>query len=294
MIPSIHSAPAVVLFLASLFGLSPTAPFQSPGGQESSLVEEQDTAPVGSLNQASNPSNPLSSAEAEALVERGNRLYQDGAFQEALAAYEGVAAAGYQGADLDYNLGNAYFKTGNLGRSILHYERALNRRPGDPDATANLALARSLTADEIEPLQRFWLFSALSWWVSLLPRAVLLGLVVLAYLLLATGLSIRILSRSREAHARIRWIILGALTTLVLLGSTLLARDGLIGGSDWGVILVEEVAVQSAPSPEDDLTLFHIHEGTKVRLDQGTDEWSEVVLEDGRVGWVPSGVLETI
>ena len=73
-----------------------------------------------------------------------------------------------------------------------------------------------------------------------------------------------------------------------------LARDGIIGGAEWGVILVEQTAVQSAPSPEDDLTLFRIHEGTKVRLDQRTEDWSEVVLEDGRVGWVPSEVLEEI
>jgi SH3-like domain-containing protein len=78
------------------------------------------------------------------------------------------------------------------------------------------------------------------------------------------------------------------------LGLTLLARDGVLGGTAWGVILDQEVAVQSAPSPEDDLTLFHVHEGTKVRLDQRTEAWSEVVLEDGRVGWVPTGSLEEI
>ena len=74
----------------------------------------------------------------------------------------------------------------------------------------------------------------------------------------------------------------------------MLAREGILGGSQWGIILTEEVAVQSAPSSEDDLTLFHVHEGTKVRLDQVTDVWSEVVLEDGRVGWVPSQALEPI
>ena len=58
--------------------------------------------------------------------------------------------------------------------------------------------------------------------------------------------------------------------------------------------MAEEVAVQSAPSDEDDLTLFRVHEGTKVRIDQDTDTWSEIVLEDGRVGWVPTEALETI
>ena len=71
---------------------------------------------------------------------------------------------------------------------------------------------------------------------------------------------------------------------LLLMGATLLAREGVLAETQWGIILVEEVAVQSAPSGEDDLTLFHLHEGTKVRLDQVTEGWTEVVLEDGRVG----------
>ena len=58
--------------------------------------------------------------------------------------------------------------------------------------------------------------------------------------------------------------------------------------------MLQEVAVQSAPSDEGDLTLFQAHEGTTVRLDQRTEEWSEIVLEDGRVGWVPSGTMEII
>jgi SH3-like domain-containing protein len=89
-------------------------------------------------------------------------------------------------------------------------------------------------------------------------------------------------------------VAVGAGIGILLSGTPLLAREGVIARADWGIIMVEEVAVQSAPSEEDDLTLFHVHEGTKVRLDQRTELWSEIVLEDGKVGWVPSGVLEII
>jgi SH3-like domain-containing protein len=90
------------------------------------------------------------------------------------------------------------------------------------------------------------------------------------------------------------WILLGGGIGLLLLGSTLLAREGHLGSADWAIILTEEVAVQSAPSDGDDLTLFRVHEGTKVRVDQKTESWSEIVLEDGKVGWVPSDVFEEI
>ena len=106
--------------------------------------------------------------------------------------------------------------------------------------------------------------------------------------------NLEIIRRLPQLRSLGSWILVGSGFGLFLFGSTLLAREGVLGGTEWGIILVDEVAVQSAPSQEDDLTLFHLHEGTKVRLDQHTEEWSEVVLEDGRVGWVPSGVLEGI
>jgi uncharacterized protein YgiM (DUF1202 family) len=52
--------------------------------------------------------------------------------------------------------------------------------------------------------------------------------------------------------------------------------------------------VRSAPADQDDLTLFEIHEGTRVRIDERAGEWAEVVLDDGKVGWVPADVLEEI
>lgn len=237
---------------------------------------------------------PTRAGGQDQAYRRGNQLYQEGDFAGALEAYQAVRLEGFEGADLYYNLGNAFFKTGDLGRSILSYERALRFSPRNPDIKANLALARSLTADEIEPLPRFWVLSVASWWVNLLPRRGLILLVVMSYLLGAGGLCVRILSR-RTRPARLgKWLAGGAALVLLILGSTLLAREGVWGESQWGIILTEEVAVQSAPSSEDDLTLFHVHEGTKVRMDQVTDLWSEVVLEDGRVGWVPTQVVETI
>ncbi len=235
-----------------------------------------------------------SSGSWEGLMATGNARYQANDFPGALEAYETVLQAGFESPDLHYNLGNAYFKTGSLGNSILSYERALRLDPGDPDIRANLDLARSLTADEIEPLPRFWVLSVLSWWTNLLPRGALLLTVVLTYTLAAASLCIRILSRSATPARVGTWLLVGSGVVFLLFGATLLGRDGVFGGADWGIVMAEEVSVRSAPAAEDDLTLFRIHEGTKVRLDQEMELWSEIVLEDGRVGWVPSDVLGII
>lgn len=228
------------------------------------------------------------------IFERGNQLYQEGDFAAAIDAYEAVRSAGFESAALHYNLGNAYFKSGELGRSILEWERALALSPGDEDAQANLELARSLTADAVEPLPRFWLLSAVSWWIRLLPRGPLMLLVGAAWLTAGAGLVGRILSGSTDVR---RWAgrvaVVGALVTLVF-GANLFVRELGIGRPERAVILADAVPVRSAPAEEDDLTLFEIHEGTRVRVEERTGEWAEVVLDDGKVGWVPFDVMEMI
>lgn len=237
---------------------------------------------------------PQSAGAQQEIFERGNQLYQEGDFPAAIEAYQAVRTAGFEGADLYYNLGNAYFKSGDLGRSILSWERALVHQPGDPDAAANLALARSLTADAVQPLAQFWLFSAFSWWVRWLPRGPLVILVGGAWLLACGGIVTRIWSTGPEARRVAGWLAITGAAVVVVFGANLAVRELRIGQPDRAVILVRAVQVRSAPAEDDDLTLFEIHEGTRVRVEQRTGTWAEVVLEDGKVGWVPTDVMEVI
>jgi len=228
------------------------------------------------------------------LVVRGNVAYQEGDFASAIEAYESVLAGGFSSAGLEYNLGNAYFKAGDLARSILHWERARLLAPSDDDVIANLELARSLTVDAIEPLSMFWLVSAVAWWVDLLPRGILIAVVAAGWLCLGGGAMMRILARTDSIAAVGRWTAIGGAVVVVLLGSNLLVRELGIGRPERAVIMVEAVSVRSAPAMDDDLVLFEIHEGTRVRIDERTPEWAEVVLDDGKVGWIPLGVMEAI
>jgi tetratricopeptide (TPR) repeat protein len=214
----------------------------------------------------------------EEIFEQGNQLYLEGDYAGAVEAYQAVLDAGFESVALHYNLGNAHFKTGELGRSILAWERARALAPNDPDVLANLDLALSQTADAIEPLPRFWLISAASWWVGLLPRGALIALVAAAWLIVGAG----------------TWAALAGAGVVLVFGTNLLVRELGIGSAERGVILADAVPVRSAPADQDELTLFEIHEGTRVRIEERAGEWAEVVLEDGKVGWVPAEVLEEI
>lgn len=58
-------------------------------------------------------------------------------YQQAIADYEALLKQGVS-ADLYYNLGNAYYRTDNMTKAILNYERALLLSPGDADIRFNL------------------------------------------------------------------------------------------------------------------------------------------------------------
>jgi len=228
------------------------------------------------------------------IVARGNQTYQDGDYAGAIEAYQAVRDRGFTSAGLEYNLGNAHFKSGSLGRAILHWERALVLSPGDPDTQANLELARSLTVDAIEPMPTFWLVSAVSWWVGLLSRSALIVVVAGGWLVLAGGLIVWILARGDTGRAAGRWTAVAGGVVVLVLGANLLLRELGVTQPERAVIMVEAVAARAAPAQDDDLTLFEVHEGTRVRLDQRTGEWAEVVLDDGKVGWIPLSAMEII
>ena len=228
------------------------------------------------------------------FYQEGNRLYQEGDFEGALASYLRLVEAGFESGEVYYNIGNTYFKLGDVAPSILYYERARRLLPGDEDVQANLDLARSLTVDEIEPLPRFWLFGAVQWWVGLLPRTLLIAVVAASYLVGTGVVLLLILKRGAQVAVWGRRIALASGVVFFLFGLNLAVREFELGRAQEAVVFQPQVDVLSAPLDDETLTIFTVHEGTKVRIDRLSEEWAEVALEDGRVGWVPVGVLETI
>ena len=254
-------------------------------------------AAMAAFGLATIPASGALEVAAVAQVEfyqEGNRLYQEGEFEDALASYLRLVEAGFESGEVYYNIGNTYFKLGDLARSILYYERARRLLPGDADVQANLVLARSLTVDEIEPLPRFWLFSVVEWWVEFLPRTLLIAVVAASYLVGTGVVLLLILKRGAQGVAWGRPIAFACAAVFLLFGLNLTVREFELGRAQEAVVLQPQVDVMSAPLDDETLTVFTVHEGTKVRIDRLSEEWAEVVLEDGRVGWVPVGALETI
>ncbi len=225
-----------------------------------------------------------------------NRLYESGDFAQAARLYQQLVDDGYTDSGVFYNLGNAYFKQGDLGRAVLSYRRAALLAPRDADIRANLALARSQTVDQLKDSQRpgipAQLAALASRWLTLNELAgISLGLWSLGLLLLILYLNSRPNTQRREG-LQYGLILLSLLfvATVLAFGSRLyLARH-----QPEAVVVASQIDVTSGPGNQY-VVEFTLHGGTEVNLIETRDTWSRLALPGGDLqGWVPSSAVEAV
>ena len=96
-------------------------------GQEISGTTEtrNDTSTVQTQNQFANLRTDVLSTKAV-----GDSAYMKGDYLTAIQVYEDLLQQG-ESAEVYYNLGNSYYKSGDIAHAILNYERALLLQPND-------------------------------------------------------------------------------------------------------------------------------------------------------------------
>lgn len=234
---------------------------------------------------------PLRGDSREGLFLQGNRLYEAGDYRKALESYAAIAAMGYESGPLYFNLGNCYYKLNETGQAILHYERAARLIPGDEDLEVNLSLARLKVVDRIPELPRFRPLVLLERLVFYFPLNVLWILMWSSYAVLMAAWILKLLwSRGRRFSGKVIWAgsLLVILSSLCLAGQIRQVRE-----SSEAIILTREAKAVSAPG-EEGIQVFTLHEGTKVRIQEVSGSWVEVLLADGNVGWLKADSMARI
>ena len=228
----------------------------------------------------------------EEIFERGNRAYDEDRFGEAAEAYETLLRYQIEDPRVEYNLGNTEFRRGNLGRAILHYERARRLSPTDPDILDNLRFARSRRLDRVPEPERP---AAIGWLVGVQDR---LGpdrhawLVALTVWLIC-GLLTWGLSMTGRWNARFGWALAALVLILVLLGASWYATYQRLEGRSTAVVVERVVEVLAGPG-QNNATLATVHEGLDVEVWGEREEWIQVRLPNGVSGWVPKGAVEVV
>jgi tetratricopeptide (TPR) repeat protein len=230
--------------------------------------------------------------EAAQLFTQANTAYEAGEFATALALYDSVATE-FSSFELWYNAGNAAFRTGDLGRSILYYERARRIKPTDDDLLVNLTVANERVADRIAELpsmgvENLWTVLTAS------ARLPLWSILAILFQLVGFGFLAGWLFAGKPAFKRsffalgVACIFIG-FTTYGMANATM----NRIEANTEAVILAALVEVKNGPSANEN-NAFVLHEGTKVKIRQRRGEWFEIKLANGGVGWVLAETIETI
>jgi tetratricopeptide (TPR) repeat protein len=219
--------------------------------------------------------------------------YKKGNYQQAIKDYEELLHEGVS-ADLYYNLGNAYFRTDNITKAILAYERAHLLQPGDDDINYNLQFARSRTIDKITPESEMFF---VTWYRSLVnltsvdgwARTAIFSIVMALVLMLLYLFSPNIVVRKVGFFGAIVFFVLFIMSNLYAY-----QQKQLLMNRTGAIVIAPTVTVKKTPSVQGS-DAFVIHEGTRVDIsDKSIKGWRGINLADGREGWVKVEQIEEI
>lgn len=235
----------------------------------------------------------LSADSAQILMEAGNSAYQDKDYQSAVFNYLQIYEAGYRSAILNYNLGNAYFKIGELANALLWYERAQRLAPNNEDIKHNIAFVNLKLTDKIEVLPEIFI---VRWWkslASLCSGKAWTTLSILFNIILFTALLFMFLSRRN--WIRKTGLTVACISLVFIILSIIFAHRQTYYHQNNPEGIIISTVISGKSTPENDGTdLFIIHEGLKVKITGEMNEWVEIQIPNGEKGWIKAENLEII
>ena len=233
------------------------------------------------------------SQNIDSLNAKGDQLYSDGNYEEAVQTWEELTESGYEAATIYYNLGNAYFKSNKIAPAILNYERAKILAPHNKDINYNLELARTYVVDRIDELTEVFY---LRWYKNIVQRfssnawAII---TIITFMIFLTLFSVYLYAKKYLSKKIAFW--LSVLLFLIWLCVFAFSRSGnkLVTDHNKAIVFSPSVTVLSSPD-KSGTELFLIHEGTKVTVVDELNEWTEILLSSGTKGWLHSSSIEKI
>jgi len=258
------------------------------------------TAATGSAMAAS-----LGKAEIRELFQEGNDLFrqaneQSASDPEAAKELYGKAVlrferilreGGVRNGKLFCNIGNAYFRMGDVGRAILNYRRAERYMPNDPNLMQNIRYACGRRTDRVEQTQVAKILRTLLFWHYEASRRTRSIVFAVCSFLLWIGASLRLLRQDAVP----RWVLACAGIVAVLCLGSLVAQTIADSHDMTGVVIAGQVTARKGDS-ETYQPSFNadLHAGTEFKVLEDRSDWLHIELHDGRRCWLPSKTIELV
>jgi len=228
------------------------------------------------------------------IFNKATGLYNAGQFEQAREIYTTLIDSGYTNSIIYYNLGNSYYRLNKIPQAILSYERAKILDPLNDDIDFNLKLANLKIIDKFEPLPRLFF---IEWYEELLNFAnsdtwayisIALIWITLLFVFLTFYFSFPFNVKKSLFMTAVTTFIIGVFTMFMTFRVSI--KENMQNNA---IIFVPSVYVKS--SPDNNATdLFILHEGTKVIILESINDWYEVKIQNGNVGWIQKSNFEVI
>lgn len=256
---------------------------------DSSVVSDADNVAIASDNSALGTAVTAQASQFDAA----NNAYISGQYPMAVALYEAILSKNLHSAKLYYNLGNAYFQQGQIGKAILNFTRASNIDPNDEDILYNMELAKAKTKDKIDVVPQFFL---LRWFSSLGDIAnsntwAIFAIFFFAITALGT-VAWLVAPRMRLRKVGFFTGFFAAIFTICSISFSVSAAQKQYQ-SEVAVVINIAAPIKSSPSAGGK-DLFVLHEGTVVKVLQNLDNYVEIELSDGNKGWIMESAIEKV
>tara|TARA_A100001011_G_scaffold394878_1_gene488322 strand:- start:1348 stop:2103 length:756 start_codon:yes stop_codon:yes gene_type:complete len=229
-------------------------------------------------------SNLFGSIDSDSIFLKSNDLYNDDQFKEAIDGYTSLLGNQFSNATLCYNIGNCYYRLGQLGYARLYYEKAKLHTPTDDDIIHNIGIIEEQLVDEVKVLPVFFiyrliekinLFFSSSQWAYLMILFLYFNLFLLLIFLFPKSLLYKLLV------VRVACVTIPLFCLILFFFSYSNSSNKHINA----ILVSSNAYIKTAPSKNSD-DYFIIHEGVKFQIVDNVDDWSRILLPDGKDGWV--------
>ncbi len=213
-------------------------------------------------------------------------------WRKAVARYERVIKEGevVNGA-LFYNLGNAYFRLGDMGNAIANYRRAQRLIPRDANVQKNLAYARRNCQDNIQEPESRKVLKTLFFWHYDFP----LVLRELLFVITLCGACLLGIIRLKVKRNWLTACIVALFLLAVFIAASILTTELGERRTTYGVIVATEVEGRKGNSESYDKSFqAPLHAGTEFRLLESRGNWVEIQLADNQTCWLPTEAVVLI
>ena len=233
------------------------------------------------------------SKELMKVFDDGNKLYLDQKYEAAIQQYQSIINNGYENGEVYFNLGNAYFKSGEIAKAILNYERAKRFMPNDDDLLFNLRLANAQLVDKVDEIPELFIYRWMESLLTIFPLTTMIWMIYILFLITLGLFSWFLFARTFEQK---RLTLIGGIITSILMGigiANFVIQSYRESHTEYAIVMADVANIKSAPDNSGN-DLFVLHHGLKVQLLDNVNNWEKIRLADGKIGWIPDDEIETI